>query len=51
MDNNWKAVEIAFDILESADIIHSFDDSVMIKIDKELWDDFCRISAGIEGDA
>ena len=35
--NNWDKVEAAFDLLESAEIMHEFEDSLWIKIDRELW--------------
>jgi hypothetical protein len=38
--DDFKIVELAFDILEDAEVIQEFDDSVWIKVDKESWDQF-----------
>ena len=38
--DDFKIVELAFDILEGAEVIQEFDDSVWIKVDKESWDQF-----------
>jgi len=37
---DMEKIELAFDLLESADLIQEFDDSVWIKVDKELWNAF-----------
>jgi hypothetical protein len=33
-------VSLAFDMLEDAEVMQEFDDSVWIKVDKELWEAF-----------
>jgi hypothetical protein len=35
-----ELVGLAFDILEDADVIEVFSDSVFLKVDRELWDQF-----------
>jgi hypothetical protein len=39
---DMEKIELAFDLLESADLIQEFDDSVWIKVDKELWNAFTK---------
>ena len=39
-----KKVEMAFDILEDAEVMQKFDDSVWIKVDRELWEEFNNIA-------
>lgn len=38
--NDMEKVTMAFDILEDAEVMQEFEDSVWIKVDKELWDKF-----------
>lgn len=33
-------VTLAFDMLEDAEVMQEFDDSVWIKVDRELWEAF-----------
>jgi len=35
-----EEVGLAFDILEDADIVEVYEDSLFIKVDKALWDEF-----------
>lgn len=35
-----EKVQMAFDLLEDAEVMQEFDDSVWIKVDKELWEAF-----------
>lgn len=35
-----ELVGLAFDLLEDADVIEVFSDSVFLKVDRELWDQF-----------
>jgi len=35
-----ERIELAFDILEDAEVIQSFGDAVWLKIDRELWEEF-----------
>lgn len=39
--NDYEKVEVALDILESAELVQEFDDTVWIKISKEDWERFC----------
>ena len=34
------ASEAAFDLLDSAEVLHEFDDSVTLRVDRELWEAF-----------
>lgn len=38
--NDWDKIALAFDMLETAEVLHEFDDSVTLRIDGELWRDF-----------
>ena len=38
--NNFEIVELAFDILEDAEVMQEFEDDVWIKVDKESWEKF-----------
>ena len=40
LKNDSERIELAFDILEDAEVMQVFDDSVWIKVDRELWNDF-----------
>ena len=44
-------VTMAFDILDGADVMQEFDDSVWIKVDKELWEAFTAPPAVQSGPA
>jgi len=33
---------VAFDLLEGADVIQEFEDSVWLKVDRELWETFIK---------
>jgi hypothetical protein len=35
-----EVVELAFDILEDAELMQEFDDTVWISVDKTLWEQF-----------
>ena len=35
---DWDKVEAAFDLLEDAEVMQEFDDSLWIKVDRELWE-------------
>ena len=34
---DWEKLELAFDILESAEVMHEFDDCLWISVDKEMY--------------
>ena len=38
--SDLKKIELAFDILESAEVMHEFDDVIWIAVDKELYLEF-----------
>lgn len=40
MMTDQEKVGLAFDILEDAEIMQEFDDSVWIKVDRALWEAF-----------
>ena len=35
-----EKIELAFDMLEDAEVMQEFDDCMWIKVDKELWEAF-----------
>jgi len=37
---DFEKIELAFDMLEDAEVMQEFDDCVWVKIDKGLWDEF-----------
>ena len=37
---DFERIEMAFDILEDAEVMQEFDDEVWIKVDKEMWNEF-----------
>jgi hypothetical protein len=39
------ASEAAFDLLDSAEVLHTFDDSVTLRVDRELWEAFLNQGA------
>jgi hypothetical protein len=39
------ASEAAFDLLDSAEVLHTFDDSVTLCVDRELWEAFLNQGA------
>ena len=43
---DFEKVELAFDILENAEVMQVFDDDVWIKVDREMWNEF----TGVEDD-
>lgn len=36
--SDWDNVSAAFDLIESAEVMEEFDDSVWLKVDRELWE-------------
>lgn len=40
MNDDMKTIELAFDILEDAEVIEEFEDSLWLKVDKYLYDQF-----------
>jgi hypothetical protein len=37
---DFEKVELAFDMLEDAEVMQVFDDEVWIKVDREMWNEF-----------
>lgn len=46
--NDWDKVSLAFDILDSADVMEQFEGSVWLRVDAELWQQFCQEVYGME---
>jgi hypothetical protein len=42
--NDFEKIELAFDILEAAEVMQVFDDCVWVKIDREMWNEFNDIT-------
>lgn len=38
--DDFEKVELAFDILEDADVVEEFETTVWLKVDRELWEKF-----------
>lgn len=38
--NDWDKVSLAFDILESAEVMEEFDDHLWLKVGREEWEAF-----------
>ena len=34
--------EAAFDVLDSAEVLHEFDDSVTLRVSREMWAEYIR---------
>jgi len=37
---DFEKIELAFDILEDAEVMQVFDDDVWIKVDRAMWNEF-----------
>jgi len=37
---DFEKIELAFDMLEDAEVMQEFDDCVWVKIDREMWEQF-----------
>ena len=40
MASDWDKIALAFDMLESAEVMEEFDDSVTLRVDREMWEAF-----------
>jgi hypothetical protein len=52
-NSNWRGierVELALEIMEYCEVMEEFEDSLWIKIDKELWNQFQGVSEGDDND-
>jgi len=38
MMTDMDKVTLAFDLLEDADVVEEFEDTLFIKVDKQMWD-------------
>lgn len=38
--SDWDKVALVFDMLEGAELLHEWDDSVTLRVDRELWEKF-----------
>ena len=36
--NDWEKVSAVFDLIESAEVMEEFEDSVWLKVDRDLWE-------------
>lgn len=41
---DFEKVELAFDILEAAEVMQVFDDDLWIKVDRAMWNEFNGIT-------
>lgn len=46
--NDWDRVALAFDVLESSNVMQEFPDAIWIEVDRDLWEAFI---GGEEADA
>ena len=37
---DFEKIELAFDMLEDAEVMQEFDDCVWVKIDRDMWEKF-----------
>ena len=45
---DWDKVSLAFDVLECADVMEEFEEHVWLRVDRDLWEQFCREVYGME---
>ena len=38
--NFWADVELAFDVLENAEVMHEFEDHVLLRVDRDVWNEY-----------
>lgn len=41
---DFEKIELAFDMLEDAEVMQVFDDCVWVKLDREMWNEFNGIT-------
>ena len=41
---DFEKIELAFDLLEDAEVMQEFDDCVWVKLDKDMWNEFNGIT-------
>jgi hypothetical protein len=42
--NDWEKVELAFDLIQDAEVVQVFEDTVWIKVDREAWEELVTVS-------
>jgi hypothetical protein len=47
---DFEKIELAFDLLEDAEVMQVFDDEVWIKVDREMWNEFNGVEDDEEDD-
>jgi hypothetical protein len=47
---DFEKIELAFDLLEDAEVMQVFDDDVWIKVDREMWNEFNGVEDDEEDD-
>lgn len=47
---DFEKIELAFDMLEDAEVMQEFDDCVWVKIDREMWEQFNSVEDDEEDD-
>ena len=43
--NLFQPIEAAFDLLETAEVLHEFDDSVTLRVSREAWVAYLKAGA------
>lgn len=46
--SDWDKVSLAFDLLDGADVMEQFEEHVWLRVDAELWQQFCREVYGMK---
>ena len=46
--SDWDRVALAFDVLDDADVMQQFEEQVWLRVDADLWRQFCREVYGME---
>jgi hypothetical protein len=47
---DFEKIELAFDLLEDAEVMQVFDDDVWIKVDRAMWNEFNGVEDDEEDD-
>lgn len=45
MNTYMHLADLAFDILDSAEVLHEFDDSVTLRVSREAWEAYLKAGA------
>ncbi len=46
--SDWDRMALAFDVLDNADVMHEFDEHVLLRVDRDIWEQFSREVYGME---